>query len=418
MTLPAGHGCDIPLFFEKGRMLQSPFISTDRRPSPGPARFSKINVSRLYLNLSAGAWRQLRKNWRLDSSAMLLWQTLAPGTLFSGLAGLQKRISGQQLAAADLKNTVVVLGYWRSGTTLLHELLCLDKRYTYPTTHACMNPHHFLLTEAAALARGGASMQRPMDEMEVRSSSPQEDEFALLSLGARSPYEALLVPAVLPQALKLTDPRDLSPEDQERWRQLFIEFLTGVSARGAGRPMILKSPTHGARVSTIRELLPDARYVLIVRDPMTNFESVVRMWNKMFESYAIGPLITDDQIREAVLADRPAFECKLLAGTRGLPENRFAAITYESLVANPAGVIEQIYAQLEFADFGAVRDALHAELGRRQGYHAKGAMPSQDWQQRIRKDWAQLIAQHARLHQAGFASAAQYAAFADVSAGV
>ena len=46
--------------------------------------------------------------------------------------------------------------------------------------------------------------------------------------------------------------------------------------------MILRSPTHGARVSILRELLPDARFVLIVRDPWTNFESVVRMWRKMF----------------------------------------------------------------------------------------------------------------------------------------
>src|SRR5215472_9552337 len=35
-------------------------------------------------------------------------------------------------------------GVLASGTMLLHELLCLDGRYTYPTTHACMNPHHFL----------------------------------------------------------------------------------------------------------------------------------------------------------------------------------------------------------------------------------------------------------------------------------
>ena len=51
-----------------------------------------------------------------------------------------------------------------------------------------------------------------MDEMEVRPASPQEDEFALLSLGARSPYESLIIPSVLPEALKLTDPRDLSPD--------------------------------------------------------------------------------------------------------------------------------------------------------------------------------------------------------------
>ena len=112
----------------------------------------------------------------------------------------------------------------------------------------------------------------------------------LARLGARSPYEALIIPQVLPEALKLTDPTDLSPDEEKRWREVFVSFLAGVSVRGAGKPIILKSPTHGARVATLRELLPDARYILIVRDPITNFESVVRMWRKMFETYALGPI--------------------------------------------------------------------------------------------------------------------------------
>ncbi len=313
------------------------------------------------------------------------------------MTALQETVSRQQLAAANYRNAVVVLGYWRSGTTLLHELLCLDARYTFPTTHACMNPHHFLFSEASALAHEGPSAQRPMDEMEVRSGSPQEDEFALLSLGARSPYEALLIPEVLPEALKLTDPRDLASEDEKRWREVFMSFLAGVSVRGMGRPMILKSPTHGSRISTLRELLPDARFVLIVRDPWTNFESVVRMWRKMFETYAIRPIPPDDDIREAVIADRPRFEAKLASSTADLPENRFSTITYESLVANPAEVIERLYQRLELGNFDTVREAVNAETKRRRGYQAKGSLPSDSWQQRIRNEWAAILTHHVTL---------------------
>jgi len=125
-----------------------------------------------------------------------------------------------------------------------------------------MNPQHFLLTEASALARGNPGVKRPMDELEVRPGSLQEDEFALFSLGARSPYEALLAPHCLAQALKLADPRDLPAREQETWRSVFVDFVRGVSGRGAGGPMILKSPTPGFRVSTLRELLPDARFIL------------------------------------------------------------------------------------------------------------------------------------------------------------
>ena len=68
--------------------------------------------------------------------------------------------------------------------------------------------------------------------------------------------------------------------------------------------------------------------MVIARDPISNFESVVRMWRKMFETYAIGPIPSDDEIREAVLADRPRFEAKLAAGTADLPRNRFTTIAY------------------------------------------------------------------------------------------
>ena len=354
-------------------------------------------MSRQYLNLTSAAWRQLRRNWHLPPSPMLLWQTLAPGALFSAMSRVQHTLSREQLAQANFRNAVVVLGYWRSGTTLLHELLCLDSRYCYPTTHACMNPHHFLFSEASALAQQTTSTRRPMDEMEVRPGSPQEDEFALLSLGARSPYEALLIPAKLPEALELTDPRDLSPDDEKHWRAVFLSFLAGVSVRGGSRPMILKSPTHGARVSTLRELLPDARYLLIVRDPMTNFESVVRMWRKMFETYALGPIPPDDAIREAVLANRPRFETKLASSTIDLPSNRFTKIGYESFVANPVATIEQLYDRLELGDPGDVRGAVAAEAQRRQGYQAKGSLPSDSWRRRITVEWASILAEHATI---------------------
>ncbi|HZD32715.1 MAG TPA: hypothetical protein VE779_13770, partial [Candidatus Angelobacter sp.] len=122
-------------------------------------------MSRQYLNLTSSAWRQLRRNWHLLPSPMLLWQTFGPGTVLSAMTAMQRSVSHEQLSKADLRDAVVVLGYWRSGTTLLHELLCLDNRFTFPTTHACMNPHHFLFSESSALAREGAVAQRPMDEM-------------------------------------------------------------------------------------------------------------------------------------------------------------------------------------------------------------------------------------------------------------
>jgi hypothetical protein len=349
-------------------------------------------VSRRYLNLTAGAWWRLRRNWRLRPSAMLLWQMLVPGSLFLASTVLQKALNREQLGQANLKNAIVILGYWRSGTTLLHELLALDTRYTFPSTHACMNPHHFLLSDASVLAKRGVSgVQRPMDGMEVRPSSPQEDEFALLSLGARSPYEALLAPRRLAQSLKLADPRDLAPADEQRWLSAFLEFLGGVSVLGEGRPLVLKSPAHGFRVATLRELLPDARFILLVRDPLTQFESIIWMWRSLFETYSLGPIPSDDQIREDVLADRLRFEAKLAEGTAGLPGSRFVTVTYESLIADLVGVIEGLYTRLELGDFERVREIIAAQAERRREYRAQDRLPSGVWRERLANEWASVF---------------------------
>ena len=348
-------------------------------------------MQRQYLNLTCGAWRQLRRNWRLPSSPILFWQTLVPGTLFSALTGLQRTAAREQLLHANLNGAIVILGYWRSGTTFLHELLCLDPRRCFPTTHACMNPHHFLLTEGSALARGDAGVKRPMDEMEIRPGSPQEDEFALLSLGARSPYEALIAPHCLAQALKLADPRDLPPNEEQAWRSVFVDFARGVSARGEGRPMILKSPTHGFRVSTLRELLPDARFILISRNPATHFESVIRMWRRMFETYSLGAIPSDDAVREAILPDRARFEAKLEDGVAGLPGNRYAELTYEELIADPAASCERLYDRLDLGDFGPVRGSIAAEVGRRRDYRATGRQPAGVWRERINAEWGAVF---------------------------
>ncbi|MET0668031.1 MAG: sulfotransferase, partial [Methyloceanibacter sp.] len=42
---------------------------------------------------------------------------------------------------------VFILGHWRTGTTLLHDLFAEDPNLAFPTTYECFFPHHFLISE-------------------------------------------------------------------------------------------------------------------------------------------------------------------------------------------------------------------------------------------------------------------------------
>jgi omega-hydroxy-beta-dihydromenaquinone-9 sulfotransferase len=163
-----------------------------------------------------------------------------------------------------------------------------------------------------------------------------------------------------------------------------------VSYVGGNLPIIVKSPTHSYRIDTIRELVPDARFVLIVRDPLIVFESVVRMWRTMMTLYALEPVPTEDEIREVVLTERPRFEARLADGRVGLPTNRFAEIRYEALVSDPVSTIERLYGLLELGDFDQIRPAIESHAKRHVIYQAKNEVPSGPWQERVEMAWRNI----------------------------
>ncbi len=348
-------------------------------------------MTRTYLNLNKRAWRNIRRSWDPPSSVMLYWQSFIAGALFSGTNVLQTRLMDKKGICANLNNAVVILGYWRSGTTLLHELLCASGQWGFPTTHACMNPHTFLFHHPSNAETAAHGTKRPMDDMIVTANSPQEDEFALLGLGARSPYEALLVPQKLPEALRLADPAVLSPDENLELRLAFLEFLRGISLQQDGAPLLLKTPPHAYRIGMLTDLLPDCRFVIVIRDPYEVFESAVQMWFSLFERYALTEIPSEELVRSAMVEDRLAFERKLQAGLAQLDEKRYTIVRYERFVENPEDTIVRLYDNLGLAGAETAASAAKREWAARDGYKSRSRRVPEFWARQIRSKWAGIF---------------------------
>ena len=115
-------------------------------------------------------------------------------TIFSILNSLlgvfQLIFFGRKIARTKIQDDpIFVIGHWRSGTTLLHELLVLDERHTYSDTYACFTPQHFLVSGwfLRPLLKVLLPRRRPMDNMAAGWDRPQEDEFALCNMGGPFP---------------------------------------------------------------------------------------------------------------------------------------------------------------------------------------------------------------------------------------
>lgn len=222
---------------------------------------------------------------RFDASRRpALWIYRWKGYWFDRNWGLQERLYPSPDFDRDGGTGLIfVLGFWRSGTTLLHELLSSGPHMAAPRTWQCMNPSAFRIGNPP---RSGTSISRPMDAVVVNALSPQEDEFALLARGAPSVYRAWLDPRrweeVLP-ALSHETWTSLAPRE---WFHDWRTFLGWCIPDGA-TTLVVKSPNHVYRLRALLRIWPGLRMVWTLRDPVEAWLSNRKMWHAMTRVYGL-----------------------------------------------------------------------------------------------------------------------------------
>jgi hypothetical protein len=229
-------------------------------------------------------------------------------------------------------------------------------------------PRHFLFTQhwLKPCVRFLLPKNRIADSMPVEWDLPQEDEFALLALGAPSPYLSIAFPNEPPQFSEYYELDELPADQYARWQQTWTEFLRRLIWNRRGR-LVLKSPTHTYRLPAIEQIFPHARYLHLVRDPYAVFPSTVKLWKSLFAAQSYQQP-TYEGLDERVLA---AF-CRMyqrFEATRGLVDpRRICDLRYEDLVRDPLGQMRRVYEHLELGDFAEVAPAVEAYFGQRSDY--------------------------------------------------
>ncbi|MCS6850720.1 MAG: sulfotransferase [Gemmataceae bacterium] len=350
---------------------------------------------RIWMGCDAAAWWQLlsANQFAVDwTHAYIALFDTAVSVINSALWILSELVHGSRAARTEMVQApLFILGHWRTGTTLLHELLVLDPRHSYPTTYQCLAPSHFLLTDGwmPRLLFFLMPRRRPMDNMAAGWERPQEDEFALCILGAGSPYRTIAFPNHPPQGQEYLDLEALSPAKRTRWKKTFLWFLRRLTLRDPRR-LVLKSPTHTARIKTLLELFPDARFAHIVRDPYVVFASTMKLWKTLYETHGLQRPRCEG-LEEHVFSTFLRLEAKLEEGRRLVPPGQFYQLRYEDLIRDPVGQLRQLYAALHLGDFEVVRGRLEKYLAENAGYEPNRHELTPELRAKVRQRWGDVI---------------------------
>lgn len=282
-----------------------------------------------------------------DMPRIALWTYRWKAHWFDGNWERQRRLHPVAgFEGADGSHLVFVMGFWRSGTTLLHELLAAGPRMAAPRTWQCMNPSGFRIGSPPATR---APKSRPMDAVVIHALSPQEDEFALLARGAPSVYRAWLDPRRWQEVLPALSQDTWLSLPRQDWFDDWRTFL-GWCLPPEASALAIKSPNHVFRLKALRRAWPRARYVWTLRDPVETWLSNRKMWGAMTSLYGLAPWRPEDLDRLLFQAFEQ-YAAALKWATESLNPDSSVYVGFDRLTTATAEVLRDITGRLNLGDW-------------------------------------------------------------------
>lgn len=305
------------------------------------------------------------------------WNDLWDSVLYGG------RVARQQIEHPP----IFILGHWRSGTTLLHNLMTLDKQFTYPNLYQVMYPGNFLLTERVVtrLTKWILPETRPMDNIPAGWDLPQEDEMALLGLTLISPYLMLAHQGAPQKYDRFFDLNRLTPDERRIWEEAFMTFVKRLTVRD-NKPVILKSPSHTYRIPILLKMFPNAKFVYIYRDPYAVFSSGMHLRKTLFRENGLG-LPNFNGMEQEVL-DVYADCIDTYERTKDqIPAGRLYELKFEELEADPLTQMRKVYEALSLPGWEQVEPAIRNELPALNQYRKNTFNLNEETMRRIYTRW-------------------------------
>ncbi len=139
--------------------------------------------------------------------------------------------------------------------------------------------------------------------------------------------------------------------EELRWNDAITWILKATAyVSGADKRLLVKSPANSFRIPRLSALFPGATFIRLVREPCAVFASTLRLWQSMWERYALAAPLAQEVLIERILETRLTLERRLQSALRTLPADRVATVRYEDLVADPCHTIELLYERLALGD--------------------------------------------------------------------
>ena len=260
----------------------------------------------------------------------------------------------------DLKNPVFIIGHWRSGTTFLHNLMCLDPNAGYTTTYQTVFPNNLFAFQwlFKPIVKLLMPEKRPVDNVKLHADYPQEEEFALNNEYVYSYYNWWYFPK---KTRAITDEYLLAktskPIEVEKFKHNYKRFVERSLMNTKGKRFISKNPPNTARIPWLLEMYPNAKFIFIHRNPYEVVRSTFNFYKSILPHLQLQS-IDEEELMESILYSYSSMIEKYYIDKNLLSSNNLMEISYTELIDDPKKIIGSIYKDLLQEDFRRIEDPL------------------------------------------------------------
>jgi hypothetical protein len=330
-----------------------------RKPSPELIHHPLMGVrlSNLF-HLLSGQKDLLPHKWPY------IYTFAASALIRSPFSMIDRWIVTRKKAVEKIAPPVFIVGFWRSGTTHLHNLLSQCREFGIITPIGSGLPDELLTlgTWLQWVLRKGLPEDRGVDNVNVNPESPQEDVIPMANLQPITLFRALYFPNKFREHFNRgVFLEGVSQAEIETWKSR-LQYLHGKVALHQGRSLLLiKNPVYMTRIRILRALWPGSRFIHIHRNPYDVYQSNINYYPNLidtmgFQAYDV------DEVRSTVRDSYPKMMEKLFEDTRDLPDDQFIEVSYDDVDKNPLGTLEKIYHQLHLPGWESARHSTKAYL--------------------------------------------------------
>ena len=291
--------------------------------------------------------------------------------ILSTCVPFQERKYKKLLADKPMENDpLFILGHWRSGTTFVHNIFAQDKHFGYTTTYQTVFPHYVMALQGFFKPTMGWLMpdKRPTDNMELAPDLPQEEEFAINNSCPYNYYNFWFFPEKMNEYCdRYLTFKAITPKEEQAFKDNFEKLVKISLWNTNGTQYLSKNPPHTGRLKTMSELFPNAKYIFLMRNPYTVFEST-----RSFYTNTIKPLelhsIPLEQMEQNILRNYMELYRAYKEQKKYGPEGNIYEVKFEDIEQDALGITEKIYRDLNIPGWEEARPAIEKYIGGKKGY--------------------------------------------------